>query len=119
MATADALPVPRPIRWHLLSWLRTTALGAAGLLVILLPVGAIYQWIGQSLDEQRFPQQGVSVPLGIAFPGTSLNLNCAGQGSPLVVLESGSGVPAVGWSLVQPDIARFTRVCSYDRAGYG
>jgi pimeloyl-ACP methyl ester carboxylesterase len=36
-----------------------------------------------------------------------------------VILESGLGVPAAGWDLVQPEIAKFTRVCSYDRAGYG
>ncbi len=29
------------------------------------------------------------------------------------------GVPALGWLLVQPGVARFSRVCSYDRAGYG
>jgi pimeloyl-ACP methyl ester carboxylesterase len=28
-------------------------------------------------------------------------------------------VPGVGWFKVQPEVAKFTRVCSYDRAGYG
>ena len=37
----------------------------------------------------------------------------------MVVLDSGSGVPALGWILVQPEVAKFARVCSYDRAGYG
>jgi pimeloyl-ACP methyl ester carboxylesterase len=36
-----------------------------------------------------------------------------------VILEQGAGMPAVGWMKIQPQIARFTRVCSYDRAGYG
>jgi pimeloyl-ACP methyl ester carboxylesterase len=36
-----------------------------------------------------------------------------------VLLDSGMGVPAMGWMKVQPEVAKFTHVCSYDRAGYG
>jgi len=36
-----------------------------------------------------------------------------------VILDSGLGVPAAGWDLVLPEVAKFARVCSYDRAGYG
>jgi pimeloyl-ACP methyl ester carboxylesterase len=50
--------------------------------------------------------------------GYKLNIDCTGKGSPTVVLESGLETPAKGWRLVQPGIANFTRVCSYDRAGY-
>lgn len=107
----------RPNR--VLRWLRNIAVGGFALLILLLIVGATYQWIAQSVDARRFPQQGRSVALGPSFPGLSLNINCTGQGSPVVVLDSGAGVPAVGWNLVQPEIAKFTRVCSYDRAGYG
>jgi pimeloyl-ACP methyl ester carboxylesterase len=48
-----------------------------------------------------------------------LNIDCSGHGSPTVILDSGMGVPAVGWAKVQPEVAKFARVCSYDRAGYG
>ena len=48
-----------------------------------------------------------------------LNLDCSGKGDPTVILDSGGGVPAVGWIKVQPEVAKFARVCSYDRAGYG
>src|SRR5207247_7219573 len=34
-----------------------------------------------------------------------------------VVLEAGAGDFSFDWSLVQAEVARFTRVCSYDRAG--
>jgi pimeloyl-ACP methyl ester carboxylesterase len=50
--------------------------------------------------------------------GQKLHLNCTGQGSPTVLLESGTGDVSVIWSLVQPEVSRFTRVCSYDRGGY-
>lgn len=36
-----------------------------------------------------------------------------------MILDSGLGGPALDWVLVQPAVAAFTRVCSYDRAGYG
>ncbi len=51
--------------------------------------------------------------------GHALYLHCVGAGSPTVVLEAGSDDVAETWSLVQPEVAAFTRVCSYDRAGLG
>ena len=48
-----------------------------------------------------------------------LNLFCSGTGSPVVILDSGTGGDSVDWRLVQGAIARTTQVCSYDRAGYG
>ena len=49
--------------------------------------------------------------------GFRLNLNCMGSGSPTVVFDSGWGDWAPAWSKVQPEIAKWTRACSYDRAG--
>ena len=54
--------------------------------------------------------------------GWRLHLNCTGKtdpSQPTVILESGLGDFSVEWSLVQPGVARFGRVCSYDRAGDG
>src|SRR5436309_2062325 len=51
--------------------------------------------------------------------GFRLNLNCMGSGSPTVVFDSGWGDWAPAWSKVQPEIAKWTRACSYDRAGTG
>jgi len=51
--------------------------------------------------------------------GRKLNLYCSGRGSPTVLLESGFGAGAFAWGKVQPTIAWKTRVCAYDRAGYG
>jgi pimeloyl-ACP methyl ester carboxylesterase len=87
---------------------------AAPLALLALLAGASYNWIKAHYDAQRFPQEGRSVDIG----GYRLNINCRGQGSPTVVLEAGLGVPAISWRAVQSEIAKFTRVCSYDRAGY-
>ena len=94
-------------------------LALVALIVLAAIVGASYQAIGNSRDAQRFPQQGNAVSLGPEFGGLKLNIDCQGQGSPTVVLDSGLGVPGVGWEPVQKEVAKFTRVCWYDRAGYG
>ena len=46
-----------------------------------------------------------------------MHLDCAGKGRPAVVLIAGGGDFSFDWGLVQPDVSRFTRACSYDRAG--
>ncbi len=58
---------------------------------------------------------GVLVDLG----GYKLHVLCTGTGHPAVVLSAGSGDFSLDWSLVQPELAKITRVCSYDRAGEG
>jgi pimeloyl-ACP methyl ester carboxylesterase len=55
----------------------------------------------------------------IDIGGLRLHINCSGSGSPAVVMDSALGGSSVSWLLVQPDIAQLTRVCSYDRAGFG
>ena len=36
-----------------------------------------------------------------------------------VLVDAGNGDYSLGWSQVQPEVARFSRICTYDRAGYG
>jgi pimeloyl-ACP methyl ester carboxylesterase len=94
-------------------------LGLLALVVLTAIVGASYQALGNRADARRFPQQGKSVSLGPAFNNLALSIDCRGQGSPTVILDSGLGVPAIGWNPVQTEVAKFAHVCSYDRAGYG
>lgn len=51
--------------------------------------------------------------------GTRLNVYCTGSGSPAVVFDSGWEDWAPVWTIVQPQVAGWTRACSYDRAGAG
>ncbi len=51
--------------------------------------------------------------------GYALFMECAGEGSPAVILDAGFGLDHFTWLHVQPEVGRFTRVCSYDRAGLG
>jgi pimeloyl-ACP methyl ester carboxylesterase len=53
--------------------------------------------------------------------GYRLAYECAGSGSPAVILEAGytaSGIDTYGETIL-PEIAKHTRVCTYDRAGDG
>jgi pimeloyl-ACP methyl ester carboxylesterase len=50
--------------------------------------------------------------------GHRLHVNCTGNGTPIVVMENGLGDFSFDWVLVQSRVARFTRICTYDRAGY-
>jgi len=114
--TATSAP-RRPGR--LKRWIGRGLLGLLVLVVLAAIVGAGYQALGDRADARRFPQQGKSVSLGPGFNNLSLSIDCRGQGGPTVILDSGLGVPAVGWNPVQTEVAKFARVCSYDRAGYG
>lgn len=96
--------------WHIA---RRIAFGVACFFVVALVVGALYQFIATRLDEGKYPPPGQMVNV----EGRSLHLNCTGDGAPTVILESGLGGGSLDWSLVQPEVAKFGRVCSYDRAG--
>lgn len=51
--------------------------------------------------------------------GRRLHLLCTGQGSPTIVIEAGASSFAIDFTLVQRELQRSHRVCSYDRAGSG
>jgi pimeloyl-ACP methyl ester carboxylesterase len=48
-----------------------------------------------------------------------LHINCIGNGSPTVIIDSGIGGFSLEWLNIQNNLAKNVRVCSYDRAGYG
>lgn len=54
----------------------------------------------------------------VDLDGHKLHVNCTGKGNPTVVIENGLGDFSFDWNLVQTRVESFTRVCTYDRAGY-
>ena len=75
----------------------------------------IYENIFEARDRRFNPMAGRLVDVG----GLKMHIDCTGEGSPTVILDSGLGDTYLSWRKVQPQIAKFTRVCSYDRAGLG
>lgn len=95
----------------LLIWLG----GILAVLLILALAGWIYEPMAEAADAKAYPPPGQMVDVG----GYRLHIHCTGSGSPTVVIESGWGDSSAGWGWVQPEVARTTRVCTYDRAGMG
>jgi pimeloyl-ACP methyl ester carboxylesterase len=79
----------------------------------LIPLVALSLAVAQRRPPPPTPP-GKLVDIG----GQRLHVNCTGHGSPTVLLENETGDFSVIWALVQPGVAAFARVCSYDRGGY-
>jgi pimeloyl-ACP methyl ester carboxylesterase len=87
----------------------------ASLLGLLL-LGYIYEPVAEAADAKAYPPPGQLVDVG----GRRLHINCTGTGSPTVIIEAGQGDWSTTWAgEVQPEVAKTTRVCTYDRAGLG
>jgi pimeloyl-ACP methyl ester carboxylesterase len=84
-------------------------------LFILAAAGFLYENISEARDRRFNPRAGKLVDVD----GRIMHIDCMGDGSPTVILDSGLGDSYLSWHKVQPEIAKFTRVCSYDRAGLG
>lgn len=96
-------------------WTIRILVGLCGLIVLTALTGPTYQWLATRKDLAATPPPGQLVDIG----GYRLHLWCTGDGAPAVILDTGLGGSSADWGFVQPDVARFTRVCSYDRAGMG
>jgi pimeloyl-ACP methyl ester carboxylesterase len=96
-------------------WTKRSLIGLGVLVVVAALTGATYQWIATRRDLAAHPPPGSLVDIG----GYRLHIWCTGSGAPTVILEAGLGGSSAGWGFVQPEVATFTRVCSYDRAGMG
>ncbi|MGL5796512.1 MAG: alpha/beta fold hydrolase [Waterburya sp.] len=80
--------------------------------VLLLVATTIYQAIA-CWQEDRQPPPGQLVNIGKC----RLHLYVAGEGSPTIVLDHSLG-GIDGYFLIE-ELSKLTRVCIYDRAGYG
>ena len=80
----------------------------------MLGAGALIQTLLTKQERAQHPAPGQMVSVGTH----RLHLHCQGNGKPLVLLESGLSGWSQDWARVQPELARHTQVCSYDRAGY-
>lgn len=84
-------------------------------LLALASIGAVYQTIAEAADRRAFPPPGRLVDVG----GHRLHIQCIGAGGPTVVLDHMGGGNSAQWGLILPQLAATTRVCTYDRAGFG
>ncbi len=84
-------------------------------LALCLAAGALYNYVAVRRAQNQNPPPGEMY----SIDGYRMHLYCTGSGTPTVVLDGGLGSTWISWQLVQPGLAKQTRVCSYDRAGLG
>jgi pimeloyl-ACP methyl ester carboxylesterase len=92
-------------------------LGVLAVLVAVAAIGAIYQTIATSRDRANYPPPGQLIDVG----GYRIHLYSQGENhdNSTVVLIGCGGCTSANWGWVQPEVARFTRVVAFDRAGFG
>jgi len=109
MSTTTNPPAPARL------WLRIIVRSLLTLVILLAIAGFLYQNISEARDRRFNAMPGQLIDVG----GYKMHIHCSGQGTPAVILDSGMGDSYISWSKVQPQIAKFTRICSYDRSGLG
>lgn len=83
------------------------------LFVSLFMLGLLFSSSIANAQDKPYPGELINI-------GTlRLHINCVGEGSPTVIIDSGIGGFSLEWLTIQNNLADTLKVCSYDRAGYG
>jgi pimeloyl-ACP methyl ester carboxylesterase len=105
-----------PSRSQKIIYLLKRGLIRATIFVLILAIaGTIYQTAATEADRRNFPPPGNLIDVG----GFKMHIHCEGKGEPTVILEAMSGGTSAYWGWIQPEVQKETRVCVYDRAGFG
>jgi pimeloyl-ACP methyl ester carboxylesterase len=95
-------------------WLKRIGLGVLAVVIVATLVGSVTEFVGRRQARTKYPPRGQIVDIG----GRRMHLDCRGQGTPTVILESGLDTNgSLSWDKVQDPLSAVTRTCSYDRAG--
>jgi pimeloyl-ACP methyl ester carboxylesterase len=95
-------------------WARRIFLAILAFVTVPLALGVAFEQWSRWHAFRTFSPPGTVIDVD----GKRFHLHCEGEGEPTVILEAGLSIGgSQDWVKVQPEIARLTRVCSYDRAG--
>ncbi len=83
--------------------------------VLLLAALSINQNVALTRTRKLFPARGKLIKV----EGHFMHIDCQGDGSPTVVIDAGNSSFSVEWALIQQKLSQVTRVCTFDRPGYG
>jgi len=98
-----------------LGFIKRGVIGTIAVILLLAITGTIYQTAASEADKRNFPPPGNLIDVD----GYKMHIYCMGEGSPTIILDHVGGGSSMDWALIQPKLAEHTRVCAYDRAGYG
>lgn len=93
------------------------SVGFVALVVLLVGLGAVFQFVATRIDSGKYPMPGERVDIG----DLSLHIDCKGvsDGGATLVVDAGAGQWSVHWAHIQKALSDDGRVCVYDRAGFG
>ena len=100
---------------RIISFLKRGFIWLSTFIVVLGITGMIYQTAATESDQRKYPPPGVLVNVN----GYKMHIYCMGEGGPTIILDHVGGGSSMDWALIQPKLAGHTRVCAYDRAGFG
>ena len=84
------------------------------LLLVVCGSGVVYEQLARVNTLQNFDAKGSLIDIGERV----IHLDCRGNGSPIIIFESGLDTNgSLSWSAVHDKLAKTTRTCAYDRAG--
>lgn len=101
-----------------LLWLGRIFLTIVALIVLFISTALAAGANNKRDFAENYPPIGQMVDVG----GYRLHLYCTGEskpGEPTMIVEAGSGSVGLMWALVQDEVAKSARICTYDRAGLG
>ena len=94
-------------------------LGIVLLVVAILITGACYEFFSTLSTKNKYKiAKGDLVDVG-GYRLHMLSMGERQENQPVVILEASVGANSLDWQMVQPLIAEFSQVVSYDRAGNG
>jgi pimeloyl-ACP methyl ester carboxylesterase len=99
-------------------WLRRLAVGVGvtttALFLLTTAASLVGRRISARIAQRDFPPPGQVFEVN----GRAAHIDCAGNGSPTILLESGlDDRGSWSWVGVRAELARISRVCAYDRGG--
>lgn len=121
MPRVDSLPGRKPdgaildrVQFETANRRRTLTIGVAAVVLIAVLVFLPARFGSDALIN-RYPPPGAMVSVGTQ----RLHVYCEGKGAPVVIIEPGIGGGWETWGSVIAGLTGFSRVCVYDRSGYG
>ena len=95
-------------------WAGRILLGGLSLVLVLIVYLLVQEAIVRKKYRVEYPPPGQMVSLETH----DIHLHCVGEGSPAVIFEADlDQYGSLSWASVQGEIGKYTRACSYDRAG--
>jgi pimeloyl-ACP methyl ester carboxylesterase len=98
-----------------LAWGLRLSLGVLVSLALLLAASCTYQRLALARTREQFPAPGKLVEV----EGHLMHIQCTGSGSPTAVIDAGNGSFSIEWTPIRQELSQTTRVCAFDRSGYG